>query len=197
MDVLSKGADMHPNTEEQMTKAERVDLAKLARQRERVAKAEAVYRAAELRADFEKHLAAIYSFDDDEVWRAAVAAANEEVAKAQDTIARRCNELGIPKGFAPSLNVGWYGRGQNAAASRRVELRNVAHSRIEAMEKNAKLAISRQSVEVQTQLVQAGLTTAEAQRFLDAMPSAAKLMPALDAGEVERAALELRRGEED
>ena len=52
-----------------MTSAERSDLLKIVRQRERVAKSGAARRAAELVADFEQQLATEYSWADDEVWR--------------------------------------------------------------------------------------------------------------------------------
>ena len=55
----------------EMTKGERNDLAKLVRQNERLAKTAATQRSAELLADFERQLGTIYSFDDDEVWKAA------------------------------------------------------------------------------------------------------------------------------
>ena len=54
-----------------MTKGDRADLARLTRQRERLLKTAASQRAAELLADFERHLGTVYSFDDDETWKAA------------------------------------------------------------------------------------------------------------------------------
>lgn len=78
----------------EITKAERTDLAKLARLRERVAKEDAGVRAAELKTDLEKQLSAIYSFDQDEVWQAATEAVEEAAAQANDAISARCAEMG-------------------------------------------------------------------------------------------------------
>ena len=54
-----------------MTKGEREDLQRLVRQREKVLKAAARQRSAELLADFENQMGQEYSFDHDEVWEKA------------------------------------------------------------------------------------------------------------------------------
>jgi hypothetical protein len=84
-----------------MTRLEREDLRRLARYQATLAKAAAGRRAAELRADFKEQLAAIFLFDDDAVWKAAMVAADEAVDGAKKRIAARCNELGIPQRFHP------------------------------------------------------------------------------------------------
>ena len=164
-----------------MTRREREDLAKLVRQPARLERAGAAQRKAELLADVERQLSAIYSYDDDDTWKAAAEAAKAEVGAAQAKIAARCQELGIPGEFAPGLTVGWYGRGQNAVASRRVELRKVAKTRLDAMEKAAQTEIERASVDAQTRLISDGLTSDAAKDFLEALPSATALMPELNA----------------
>jgi hypothetical protein len=87
-----------------MTKGEREDLQRLIRQREKALKSAAKQRSTELLAEFENQLAARCRFDQDETWAEAVRIAEGEVVKANDRIAARCAELGIPKDFAPSLN---------------------------------------------------------------------------------------------
>src|SRR5688572_20805225 len=115
----------HPQglTAPTMTKGERTELAKLVRQRAKVAKDQAAQRAAELRADFEQQLAAIYKPEDDPIWKQLHARALDVVVEAKEQLAERCRELGIPKSFAPDLNLHWFGRGENAVAQRRSELR--------------------------------------------------------------------------
>ena len=54
-----------------MTARERSELQTLMRQREKVLKAAAKQRSADLLADFENQLGTQWSFDQDEVWRAA------------------------------------------------------------------------------------------------------------------------------
>ena len=164
-----------------MTARERGDLAKLVRQRARLERAGAAQRKAELLADVERQLAAIYSYDEDDTWKKAAEAAKAEVRAAKEKISARCKELGIPKEFAPRLSIGWYGRGENGVASRRAELRKVAKTRLDAMEKAAQTEIERASVDAQTQLIADGLTSDAAKDFLEALPSATALMPELDA----------------
>lgn len=164
----------------EMTRSEREDLQRLVRQREKVLKSGAKQRSKALLADFESQIAAEYRFDDDAVWAAAAKAVGVEVQKAQERVAARCQELGIPKQFAPSLDVSWSHRGYgNALAERRTELRRCAQAQIESMEQAAIVNIEMASVEAQTQIVTAGLTSEAARKFLLDLPSVESLMPAL------------------
>jgi len=177
-----------------MTSRERRDLAQLVRRREKVAKSATRQRAAELTADVEAQLSAEYG-QDDARWATVTAAARVAVAKADAEVERICVEIGVPPEFRPGLHLGWYGRGQNASASRRNELRRVATTRIEALEAAARAEIERRSVEVQTELLAGGLTSSDARAFLLAMPGAEQLMPTMPLGELE-AAVPLHRPRE-
>jgi hypothetical protein len=154
-----------------MTRAEREDLQRLIRQRERLLKSAAKERSAELLADFENQMGQEYSFNQDEVWKKAREPADREVKKAQTQIAARCVELGIPKRFAPDLTLGWWGRGENALKERRSELRKMAQTQMG-------------SLEAQTELACAGLTSEAAKSFVDKLPAIADLMPMLSFAEV-------------
>lgn len=168
-----------------MTRGEREDLQRLIRQREKVMKSAASQRSAELLADFENQLGAEYAFDDDAVWAEAKAIAEQEVIRAQQIVADRCAELGIPTEFAPSLNLMWYGRGPgNDAERRKVELRRMAKKRIEALEASAVVKIEVASVEAQSQLAMAGLTSEGAQQFFNALPRVESLMERLSFDEL-------------
>ena len=167
-----------------MTRAERTDLGALIRRREKLLKTAAKQRALELIADFEKQISAVFSYDDDETWGKAYSAAEQAVNEAKVVVARRCHELGIPAEFAPDLSFGWYGRGQNASNQRRIELRRVAKTEIDALEARAKTEIERVSVEQQTALISDGLTSVAAQAFLEQMPTAENLMPMLDIDQI-------------
>jgi hypothetical protein len=169
-----------------MTKADRDSLLQLCRMRARVAKADATAVAAKRRAEFAAQLAAIYHWDNDDTWREAHRIAEEAVKRAQQEIEARSLEMGIPKSFAPSVVMRWYGRGENATSQRRTELIRVAHSKIEQLEKEAKHAIERASVEIQTRLVADGLESVEAKAFLDSMPTAEQLMPVLSVEEIQK-----------
>ena len=180
-------------TADVMTRREREDLAKLARQRERLARSMAAHRAAELLADFEQQIATEYSFDDDATWRQAMEAAAAAVAAARATVDARCAELHIPKPFRPVIGgVEWWSRGENAVAARRSELRRVAQTRISAMEKDARRRIEAASLAVQTNLLAGGLTSEAAVGFLDSMPSPEELMPPLLLTEISTALPALR-----
>lgn len=184
---------------ERMTRSERAELGQLIRKRERVMKSAAVQRAAEMIAELDRQLAAIYSFDDDEVWKQAVSIANDAVKDANVAIAERCKELGIPAEFAPGLSFGWYNRGQNAVASRRSELRRLAKSRIEAMQQEAVVKIEHLSLQAQTEVISNGLESDQAKLFLASMAPIETAMPALDVQEV-KALVDQRhtkRGQDD
>lgn len=111
-------------------------------------------------------------------WRQAVAEAAKAVQAASRIVAERCAELGIPAEFAPSLTgPGWYGRGSNAVGRRRVELRKMARSRIEAASRHALATIEAASLRAQEQFLADGVTTEAARAFLGAMPEPTELMP--------------------
>ena len=164
-----------------MTRGERDNLSTLVRQRERLLKTLAAQRSAELMADVEAQLARIYDFDEDDTWAAATEVAEEAIKEAQAEIAERCQELGIPPEFAPGIHMGWYRRGSNAINERRVELRRVAKTRIDATEKAAKTAIEQWSLNARTELIAPSLTSDAAKEFLEQLPSVQSLMPELDA----------------
>jgi hypothetical protein len=167
-----------------MTKSEREELCKLIRRREKIEKTATEQRSAELLADFERQLASIYKWDQQETWRAAKEAADQAVAEANALIATRCRELGIPKEFAPCLSMHWHGRGENGWQDRRAELRRVAQTRIAAMERAAWTQIEKRSVELQEQAVVGALQSDAAQSFLAKLPTVESLMPAIPALEL-------------
>jgi hypothetical protein len=181
-------------TAKPITKSEREDLARLIRNRERVMKAAAAQRSAELRAEFEQQMASEYSYDQDEIWKQATEAANAAVKIAQKTIAERCGELGIPTRFGPSVYMSWSDRGENATKQRRAELREVAKSRIAAIEKAACTRIEMLCLDAQSQILAHGLTSAAAIEFFDALPTVEVLMPPLEMGPIEQM-LQARKAE--
>lgn len=169
-----------------MTRRDRQDLAQLTRQRERVAKSSTAQRSAEMKADAERQLAATFKAED-ERWATITAAAKEMITEANGKILEICRSEGIAEEFAPTLHIYWSSRGENAMGERRAELRRVAYSQIEAIEKAAKAEIERKSVEVQTEIMTGGLETDAARLFLESMPTAEQLMPMLSIAEIEAA----------
>jgi hypothetical protein len=168
-----------------MTKAEREDLAKLIRNREKVMKTAAAQRSAQLLAEFEQQMASVYSYDQDEIWKQATALAKAAVDEASQQITARCEELGIPARFAPCLKLEWRGRDENAVRERRDELRAVAKSRIAAIEKETCTKIEMHCLDAQAQVLAHGLTTASAIAFFDQLPKVEMMMPALELPAIE------------
>src|SRR5215831_6438087 len=151
---------------ERMTRQERSELAALIRRREKVAKTQVLSVKAERVAQLEVDLASAYAAED-ERFRDLTSFVSEVVARANTEIEARCEEMGIPQRFRPYLHLQWSGRGENATAQRRAELRRVAQTRADADAKAAQVELERASVELQTELVRDGLTTAAGERFLD------------------------------
>lgn len=177
-----------------MTKGERQELGSLIRKREKVMKAEAEKRSAALLADYDAQSAKIYHWDNDEIWKQAHDEAEKAVEAARRSIAERCQQIGIPAEFAPDLQLYWSGRGHNALAQRRQELRQAAKSRIAAMERDALAQIERLSLQAQTEIVASGLQSEAAQNFLKTMPTMDALMPPVAIDEIE-ALVATRRAE--
>lgn len=178
-----------------MTKAERDALGALIRKREKVLKHHAAQRSAELLAEFDAQSAKIHHFDDDAVWAEATRTAQAAVEAARIQVAARCQELGIPVEFAPTLSFSWSGRGQNAWAERRVELRRAAKSRIEAIEATAIAEIEQMSLQAQTQVIAHGLESEAAKKFLEAMPAISTLMPTVAVDEIQQLVETRRRAD--
>lgn len=172
-------------TDVSLTKAERTELTSIVKMRGRLAREGVALRQAELLADFEAQLAAVYDSNAD-AWREVTQEADRLVAAADAEVAARCDELGIRSEFRPSLNLSWYGRGENADQKRRAELRKVAVTRLDAMAKSAKHEISKQETEARTAIAAAALTSDDAREWLDSLPTAEALMPALTVTEIEQ-----------
>jgi len=168
-----------------MTSAERTDLRSLIRQRAKLMKAHVAQRGLELMADFEQQLQTYFSFDEDSVWEAAYTEAEKAAQEASTLIAQRCQEMGIPKKFAPSLSFGWRGQGANESKHVRADMRREAKLRIAVMEASAKTTIEQFSVESQTELISDALTSEAAKVFLDQLPTAEALMPVLEFKQVQ------------
>lgn len=183
---MSEHDNIEPGKPRQLSRAESHDLGMIIKDRTKVLRAHAEEQAAVLLADFEKHMAAIHSYDDDAVWQAATERAMAVVKEAQAEIEARCAELGIPKALAPQLGATWNGRGQMALEERRRELRRVAKTQIDAMVKAAVTKIEKQSLELRTQVVAMGLLSDSARLFLESLAPVEQAMQALDFGEIER-----------
>jgi hypothetical protein len=170
--------------EPKMTRAQRSDLARIIRARARVAMTGVKQRSAELLVDVETQLAAIYEIDD-AAWADVTRAAEEAVAEADARVAEHCEQMGIPAKFRPGLRIAWFGRGQNAVAQRRAELRKLAVAQIAAQAAKAKAVIEARAVELEGDVLADGLTTEAARTSLASLPTPADLMPLLPIGQLQ------------
>ncbi len=183
---IAPGGDKDVNLEpddRRMTKADRGDLERIARKRARLAKSQIGERVKVLRADVEDQLSAEHKFDD-ATWADITQQASIQVAAADAQIAEICRRNGVPEDLRPSLSLSWHGRGENALASRRSELRKLAQARIDAAAETAKVTIETSLLEVETKLIRDGLASSEAVAFLQAMPTPEQLLLPVDVTEL-------------
>jgi hypothetical protein len=136
--------------------------------------------------EFETQISAIYQPEDDPIWEQAMAELEKLEEITQAKVQQRVKELGIAPECAPGVHIQWYGRGRNASASRRAELRKLAMSRIDAKLASVRTVIERMSLEAQTEVVGNGLESEAARTFLEKMPDVDTLMPPLEIEEVKR-----------
>jgi len=161
-----------------MTKGERDELAKILKRRARVAKSTVAQRKAELLADVERQLATEHKVFD-AAWAHITRAVAQAIKDGNAAILAEVRARGFPAEFAPTIALAWNSRGENAGASRRAELRKVAQTRLDAMEREAKVTIETAELEGLTQLATGALTSDAARAFLVAMPDVKELMPTL------------------
>lgn len=162
------------------------DLGMIIKDRAKVLKAHIEAEKTRVLADFEAQIAAVYQFDQDEVWKDATEKAMVVVREAQAVIAKRCEEMGIPKTFAPALGISWQGRGENACKDRRAELRRVAKAEVEAMAAAAIVKVERESLDLRTQVVAMGLLSDAAKVFLQTLKPVEEVMHRLEFTKVEQ-----------
>jgi hypothetical protein len=162
-----------------MTRAERQELARLARLRAKQAKTEVDQRAQVLLAEVEDLMTA--EFDSrDELWAQAIATAEQAARDANELIFARCAELGVPKKYAPTVSTYFLRRSPDFVdPARRAELRKLAQTKLKGLTATAKTMIDQKALDAETALIAGGLKSAEARAFLESIPTAEQLMPAL------------------
>jgi len=181
-------------TERKLSRQEAHDLSMIIKDRTKVLKAHADEQAAVYISEFEQQLAQLYGWADGEVWRQAGERANEVIASANEVIKRKCEELGIPAGFAPTLTLDWTGRGAQGVKNRQAELRRVAKVKVEAMLKTTLTQIERQSLDLRTHVVKASAISPQANAFLESLAPVEETMRALSIGEIEKAIEDQKAG---
>jgi hypothetical protein len=167
-----------------MTAGERNELKTLANERARLAMTQVRSLAADRLVELNRQLEATWAIEDfeiSEMWKELRETANAANAK----IAARCDELGIHPDLRPRIHTA-FGRAP-VDSVRRAQLRQMAKDENEAAIKRAAHQIDTWKLETRTKLVREGLTSDAAMSFLESMPGAADLLPAITADDLTRA----------
>lgn len=180
-----------------MSKGERDDLLSLVKKRERVLKKAAEQREAEMVAEFEAQVSAIHGWDTDDVFDKVKTMAEEEIKALNVKVAARCEELGIPEEFRPSLNLYWDSRREAAYPARRAELRRKAKTHAAQVRAEAETKIEVLSLQAQTDLLSTGLTSDAAQTFLSGLADIKALMPQVTADQAREVVKQIARKRDD
>jgi hypothetical protein len=171
-------------TTNRMTAGERNELKALANERARLAMTQVRSLAADRLVELNRQLEATWAIEDfeiNEMWKELWETANAANAK----IAARCDELGIHPDLRPRIVTG-FGR-TPIDATRRAQLRQMVKDENEAAVRRAAHQIDTWKLETRTKLVREGLTSDAAMLFLESMPGAADLLPAVTADDLTRA----------
>ena len=152
------------------------DLLAISRLNAKVAKSAVKERSAHVLAIGEQQLSAQYDRGD-AFWADAMSSLDEATAVARSVVNERCDALGIPAEFRPTIDVLWFRRGENGMASRRAELRTLLQAQVAAMAQTALARIDRLTAEVQVALLTCQLQEDAARVVAREMPSIDELIP--------------------
>ena len=127
-------------------------------------------RSCKLFAELENQMGSAYSFDDDECGTPRLRRSGLWSIKRSSELRHGAGDFGIPTDFAPSLDLEWSARGYaNTLDKRRAELRRMAQTQVEAIERKAITEIEMSCLHAQEQIAIAGLTSDAAKRILRAV----------------------------
>jgi len=170
-----------------LSRQEAHDIGMIIRDRAKVLRHHAEEQAAAYRMEAEEQIARMFEWSEGDLWRKANEKANEIKAAAEETIARKCEEMGIPAGFSPALSIDWTNRGTNAISRRKEELRKAARLKIDSMLKASITQIDQQSLEHRTKVVQNSSLSPEAAAFIDSFKPIEDTMKELSISDIEKA----------
>jgi hypothetical protein len=137
-----------------------------------------------LRADFEDKLNTTYPLQSDPVWEKAFHAVVDQYKMSQAKVEARCDELGIPVRFRPSIQPpGWLRGGFNMVKEFRADMRRVTYMHIKAMVQERVEEQEREAARVQLEILAHGCVTPVAQAFFDQLPNVEDLVKPITAQE--------------
>jgi hypothetical protein len=117
---------------------------------------------------------------------------DRHLAEANREVQQILAEEGVPPSFAPSwvkprLPLGWISRGETADKERRAELRKVGATRIKADKAHAVVQQRLAYTKVRRQIISGALTSRQAKRLLESIPTSEQLLPPVKLEELEAA----------
>lgn len=172
--------------DETLTKTERAELRSLIRRRATVAKKDIDARKDALLAEFEDQLTAEFVAED-ERWAEVTQSVQRTVEDANRSLTEVFDRLDIRKDLRPYIGWNWTSRPD--MEQRKQQLRRAAVRRADAMCSEAKLAVDREAVTIESRLAATALLSSEATEWLASLPQVDDLVHSLDIGAV-RAELE-------
>ncbi|MEY2539320.1 MAG: hypothetical protein QOG67_3060 [Verrucomicrobiota bacterium] len=171
---------------EKMTKHDLDKLLQLDKNEVKALKHATEARRAQVVAQGEADIARLYKTDHKPEWAQLYKEASAIVQKLNARIRDDLEAEGKSVQFAPSADLHWSSRGENAESVRRAELRKVLVTESKAQQEAACVAIDLYSVRAQRELLTCGLETDIAREILAARPTLENLMPSLQLSDLEK-----------
>lgn len=171
---------------EAMNRRDRDQLAQVAKMRAKLAKGLVEARELTLRAQVEEQLVDVVAADE-ALQNKALEIASTIGREAQRDLTERLEAAGIPDRLRPAFQLVKPETifRQSTPTMRANALRGIAWRKIDALGQQAKNAIDSACADTVTDLITGGLTSVEAQKFLERMPTVDSLMLAPSIAELE------------
>ena len=138
-----------------------------------------------LRAAFEVELNTYYPLRTDPLWAEAFSEVVEQYKLSQAKVEARCDELGIPSRFRPSIRQPtWEMGGLNTIKELRADMRRTAYAQIKDLVQERVEEHERKAANAQLEIFAHGCITPLAQEFFDRLPKIDDLIKPISAKEV-------------
>lgn len=175
-------------TGEPMNRRDRDQLAQVAKMRAKLAKNQVEAREAALLAQVEEELKAVFDKEEDHKKLGYDLAADWLRTVGQAELTERLDQYDIPANLRPMLGLAESDSVQkrgDTPAGRRGFMRGLAVTKIRALGIAARNQIDSACADTVTELITGGLSSTDAHKFLDAMPTVDQLMLAPSIAELE------------
>jgi hypothetical protein len=170
-----------------MKQSEIKHVSQALRARVKAARATIIALGPKLKANFEVEVSRRYPARGDAVWLDAMEKLDRATKEQRARVAERCEELGIPHRFRPTIAGPHWSDWHDSYAykSLRAELCRVANLQIDDMLKTRLAEMERDSADIQFEIASQGCLTDAAKEFMAKLPSIDALIPAITMEEVQ------------